>query len=578
MNTIIPKYALSLQSAITQLAQSHPLPQLTEKPIFDAPSTLDTLLKSGFDSLNLDDLSLDKNLFFNAIITDVLNSYMETYLDEKDSSEAPSAPTTTNAESTYLHHLLLVLDVSLALGNHFSVMSCPMQTLNTILLTCCPTDFAVNQFGRVFFSEAGRQRRLAITLNKPLVGKARPGSTLLQIGNNMIPKLFNEFEENDYFSARLRFFVQNSIDVADKLSLDYDWRLNSLDGLYTGYSKTRGWPSRRSLSASSTTSKHIFVSYMAISLWITSFKSPEDMGKELATLFNRQRNGTNILDELSRLVKSLAILGRRNHKKTPKSNDKPAEYECDWILDADEFALQLKRRDSLNSLLFQILIILDYMLQFNLKNIESTMKKVQLKNSKCKRPSMFNGYFTSDAFRQNLEKLKADVLQLLDVHDQRLMNHILEDTEAVWRSMKLQQFSHPDIKQIQSLSESKKRKYEEYLKDCNENPFEKKKAYFHEMGVPRLSRAWKSKTGLAHIKEGMSDEKELLESYKDELYMAEGKVEEKRQEVQKSEGLENSAEVKEELEGEIRDKNLINWKMLRLSRSRGGWTAELQTN
>ncbi|QPG75406.1 hypothetical protein FOA43_002760 [Brettanomyces nanus] len=547
---------MTLVEAVSRLLELYPLESLKSTPIFDEPQTLEIFQTVGMRDLTID---ADQLVYFNAKLTEVLEQYMEKYL-KKDLD---------NLE--YTHRLLIVLDLSILIGNTHSIKACPMQTLNTILLVCCPVDLAVSQFTDSVF--ANHRRRKALTLDNSLIGKAKPGSTLLQIGNNLLPKLVNQFQENDIFAGELRAFITNAIDINDRLSLASDWKINQLKGFYEGASKSRNWVKISSLPDGSPASSYVYANYLRLCLWFTTKKDIKDL-----------------IDDI---VQVASVAAAHTHSRKPSPDDNPLAWlsqvakqsdklessrcyaseniEPDWILDKDEFTEQLKSKKNSVALHIQLAIMIDFISQFNLRNIQAVKAKLQAKNTKYKTlPAVFNSFFTSEIVKRKLSST-AEYIYDENKWYGDLTKHLLIDTESTWKFMKIQQFNHPELTELGAISTPKKRKFDEYMHVCSETPFEKAKPYFHKMGLPRLSRVWKLQTGLDQIKSQVKDPNQILQDFKDDLYMAKGKEEAVKEQLKKEQDPENIKKLKLELDETTSSSDLLTWKTLRLSRTCGEW-------
>ena len=229
--------------------------------------------------------------------------------------------------------------------------------------------------------------------------------------------------------------------------------------------------------------------------------------------------------------------------------------QCDWVLNQEEFGLQL-RDDNKNMFAFvgQLVILLDYISRFCSSHIRVVMDKLARRKLKFKRPAVYDSAIESVYLYKQMQHFKMQILQALDEHESLIVSHILGYTEDTWELMKLQQFNHPDLEVLKQHSASKKRKLDEYMQDCEKNTFKKRKPYFHKLGTARLSRVWRTETGLDNLKKSLKNKEETLEGYKDDIYMAEGSLEEKKGQLKRLEKEKKQLEEEEKKQLERKEK------------------------
>lgn len=135
--------------------------------------------------------------------------------------------------------------------------------------------------------------------------------------------------------------------------------------------------------------------------------------------------------------------------------------------------------------------------------------------------------------------------------------------EPMWIIWKLRQFVTDDL-QLNVIDANKKRKYDEYVDNCQVN----KTNYGFNMGTAKLSSIWKIKTGLSNLKQKDARYKleDLLDDYKMDLYRLDS-------EIKNTDGK-NPAQLKEWKE----ERERLNWKAMRVSQRLGYWTKFNQTN
>ena len=563
INKTILEYSQSILKASDELERKFSLDQIEKEPIFDSQVTKDVLSDSGLTSKENDAFGIDVGSFLNAAFAYSLYEAMKSHLKcKKDSLQAAKAE-----NDKYLHQLLCILDASIATSRHYNADSCPMNVFSTIMLVCCSSSFSVRRFGEVFFSRESSSRRLALTHNNSLVGKAKPGSTLLQLGNNLIPKLYDQFEENNIFTAKLHLFIQSALGIGDKLSLASDWVVNRHRGLYQGLVESRNWPSSPP-STMSLPYQRIFTDYGKLMNWFTS-QSVEDNLKMIINVLQKESRGSfrekdleaENLYNFRRSIKWLKqdidkiLHPERNfHQGMPLSSEY-LEYEgksrqCEWVLNQGEFGLQL-RNDCKNmiTLMGQLVILVDYISRFCAPHVRVVMDKLARRKLKFKKPAAYDSVIENTHFYKEMQQFKAQILGMMEKSESTVFKHILEHTESNWELMKLQQFSHPDLENLKQHSASKKRKLDEYMQSCEDSSFKKKKPYFHKVGTARLSRVWRTETGLDNLKRGLKNKDETLEGYKDDIYMAEGALEEKKGQLKQLEKeMEKMKKEREDME------------------------------
>lgn len=542
INKTILEYSQSILKASDELERKFSLDQIEKEPIFDSQVTKHVLSDSGLTSKDKDAFGIDVGSFLNAAFTYALYETMESHLKcKKDSLQAAKSE-----DDKYLHQLLCILDTSIATGRHYNADSCPMNVFSIIMLVCCTSSFSVRRFGEVFFSRESSSRRLALTLNNSLVGKVKPGSTLLQLGNNLIPKLYDQFEENNIFTAKLHLFIQSALGIGDKLSLASDWVVNRHRGLYQGLVESRNWPSSPP-STMSLPYQRIFTDYGKLMNWFTS-QSVEDNLKMIINVLQKESRGSfrekdleaENLYNFRRSIKWLKqdidkiLHPERNfHQGMPLSSEY-LEYEgksrqCEWVLNQGEFGLQL-RNDCKNmiTLMGQLVILVDYISRFCAPHVRVVMDKLARRKLKFKKPSAYDSVIENIHFYKEMQQFKRQILGMMGKSESTVFKHILGHTESNWELMKLQQFSHPDLENLKQHSASKKRKLDDYMQSCEDSSFKKKKPYFHKVGTARLSRVWRTGIGLDNLKRSLKNKDETLEGYKDDIYMAEGALEDKK--------------------------------------------------
>ncbi|KAG7861386.1 hypothetical protein KL919_002120 [Ogataea angusta] len=553
MDALVEQYASGLKEAILAFAGRLDPNEMAESLYYEN-SDLTAALDAVFSTLDIDTLTVDKILLFNGIFTKSLLQV------EESEGGGPKEPT------LFLAQTLLLLDSSIYLSfvKYSGLNPVPMQTLNSIMLLS-PTDFVVDTFGPVFFSHGSVDRRLKLTLHNTLVGKAKPGSTLLQIGNVLLPRLLGQLESHDIFAAQLMVFITNAFDINDKLLLTSDWKLNDFNKTYLEFSKSRKWPSNANRNPARRTND-AFQEYMVLALYFTTdFKRlVEELNAHRGGRYSK--TGLPLIDNCKKLVKTIKEMDAQEpapklgsmHELTAEEHSQlvdsfaAKEYECDWLLNADEFGVQLRQPSRRWAVIFQIYVMVSFIYDLTDAKWTKVLGDINAKYKKFRKPE-FDAMLANDSVKSQL----VEVLTEIERHYasyfpafHRILKHVVDNTEIRWRALKLKQFNHENLADLEALSNNKKRKLDEHL---DKEP-EIKAPYTYKLGTAKLSQIWSVKTGLTEIERKLADPQELLENYKDELYFVEGSLQ--------------SGEKSEEL---LEKQELLTWKKQRLERGLGGW-------
>ncbi|KAG7824309.1 hypothetical protein KL942_002407 [Ogataea angusta] len=553
MDALVEQYASGLEEAILAFAGRLDPNEMAESLYYEN-SDFTAALDVVFSTLDIDTLTVDKILLFNGIFTKSLLQV------EESEGGGPKEPTLLLAQT------LLLLDSSIYLSfvKYSGLNPVPMQTLNSIMLLS-PTDFVVDTFGPVFFSHGSVDRRLKLTLHNTLVGKAKPGSTLLQIGNVLLPRLLGQLESHDIFAAQLMVFITNAFDINDKLLLTSDWKLNDFNKTYLEFSKSRKWPSNANRNPARRTND-AFQEYMVLALYFTTdFKRlVEELNAHRGGRYSK--TGLPLIDNCKKLVKTIKEMDAQEpapklgsmHELTAEEHSQlvdsfaAKEYECDWLLNADEFGVQLRQPSRRWAVIFQIYVMVSFIYDLTDAKWTKVLGDINAKYKKFRKPE-FDAMLANDSVKSQL----VEVLTEIERHYasyfpafHRILKHVVDNTEIRWRALKLKQFNHENLADLEALSNNKKRKLDEHL---DKEP-EIKAPYTYKLGTAKLSQIWSVKTGLTEIERKLADPQELLENYKDELYFVEGSLQ--------------SGEKSEEL---LEKQELLTWKKQRLERGLGGW-------
>ncbi|GME76241.1 unnamed protein product [[Candida] boidinii] len=166
-------------------------------------------------------------------------------------------------------------------------------------------------------------------------------------------------------------------------------------------------------------------------------------------------------------------------------------------------------------------------------------------------------------FLKNLQGSIINHYREYDPEYAEILEYIGLVCEPMWIIWKLRQFVTDDL-QLNVIDPNKKRKYDEYIDNCQVN----KTNYGFNMGTAKLSSIWKIKTGLSNLKQKDARYKleDLLDDYKMDLYRLDS-------EIKNADGK-NPAQLKEWKE----ERERLNWKAMRVSQRLGYWTKFHQTN
>ncbi|KAH3665695.1 hypothetical protein OGAPHI_003883 [Ogataea philodendri] len=549
MDALVEQYSTGLVDGLLALVEASSLDTL-----FYQDQRLKSAVDNLFVSFDMESLKVDKIVLFNGIFT---NCVLQ--LDTKFSEGEPNID-----KRLVLSLLLLDTSIYLAFEKYSGLNPVPMQTLNSLMLLN-RLEFVVESFGPVFFSKSSEDRQLKLTLGNSLVGKAKPGSTLLQIGNVLLPRLLGQIESHDVFATNLVVFITNAFDINDKLLLTSDWKINPFDRTYLDFSKSRKWPATANRNPNRRTAD-AFHEYMVLALYFTT-----DFNRLVEEL-NAYRGGRYgktaipMVENCKKLVKIIKELDSQsaapkqgiNHRLTAEEETLlvnsflAKNYECDWLLNADEFAMQLNQSRRRLAIAFQIYVMVSFLYDLTETKWSRLMTEINAKYKKFRKPD-FEVMLTNDSVKSSL----AEVLTEIERHYaayypgfHRVLKHVVDNTEIRWRALKLRQFNHESLADLRALSDDKKRKLDEHLAAEHAT----RAFYVHKMGTPRLSQIWGAQTGLEEIQSKLADPEEILDNYKDELYFVEGNLA----------SDENNQELKEKQE-------LLTWKKQRLERGLGGW-------
>lgn len=249
--------------------------------------------------------------------------------DEDDENEQQENLLKINSlNDKFMSKIFILLDYAIYINSVKDYNSYSTQTLNTILVYFCSTDFLLSTFAPYFFSKENESRRLQLTEHNTLVGKNKAGSRLLSIYHNVVPRLPITYMEDDLFTQNLRSFISDAFEISDKLSLSQDWNLSKFQNIYDIYTKSKVFAN---LTAKSNQRKSaedfIFKEYMLLMKYLTTTSIQEMIHQINQSNDNNKR--LNVIDRINNL--SSRTNGPIFHEtlKMPLSSN----YDPDWTLD-----------------------------------------------------------------------------------------------------------------------------------------------------------------------------------------------------------------------------------------------------
>ncbi|GME69560.1 unnamed protein product [[Candida] boidinii] len=510
------------------------------------------------------------------------------------------------AQNKLLFQLLILLDFAIYTSKIESLKWLPMDTFNHVMMQSS-IDFITNKFGYVVIvKDSNSSRRLNLTDNNTLDGKRKPGSSLLQIGNCILPKLLQNIKEHEIFAAKLRLFMIDSFAINDKVLLNKEWSVNNYNEFYTRDLKNSSkWPkSYNSVNNNNgrnprirLTIDNIYPEYLKLMGYFTDLSETlKDINKapptsrgvtSLCKSLDALKNVCSIIFKLdkeqeSEIKKKYIQLNNEDYHMS-KLKDKTEEeiiiisesyrnkiFECEWILSDEKFRQQTRLFKNRRSILSQCFLVLQFFINCEVDNwgkmIADANKKFETKKSLVNTNFKFPVMLTNKNVAIYLKDLQTDIInhyREYDLEYAEILEYIGMVCEPMWIIWKLRQFVTDDL-QLNVIDPGKKRKYDEYIENCQVN----KKNYGFNMGTAKLSSIWKIKTGLTNLKQkdARYNLEELLDDYKMDLYRLDS-------EINNTDGK-NPTQLKEWKE----ERERLNWKAMRVAQRLGYWTKFNQTN
>ncbi|OWB57895.1 hypothetical protein B5S28_g3874 [[Candida] boidinii] len=510
------------------------------------------------------------------------------------------------AQNRLLFQLLILLDFAIYISKIESLKWLPMDTFNHVMMQSS-IDFITNKFGYVVIvKDSNSSRRLNLTDNNTLDGKRKPGSSLLQIGNCILPKLLQNIKEHEIFAAKLRLFMIDSFAINDKVLLNKEWTVNNYNEFYTRDLKNSSkWPKSYNSANNNNgrnprirlTIDNIYPEYLKLMGYFTDLSETlKDINKppptsrgvtSLCNSLDALKNVCSIIFKLDKeqeneIKKKYIHLNNEDYHISKLKNRTEEEiiiisesyknkiFECEWILSDEKFRQQTRLFKNRRSILSQCFLILQFFINCEVDNwgkiIEDANNKFETKKSLVNTNFKFPVMLTNKNVSMFLKNLQGSIINHYREYDPEyaeILEYIGLVCEPMWIIWKLRQFVTDDL-QLNVIDPNKKRKYDEYIDNCQVN----KTNYGFNMGTAKLSSIWKIKTGLSNLKQKDARYKleNLLDDYKMDLYRLDS-------EIKNADGK-NPAQLKEWKE----ERERLNWKAMRVSQRLGYWTKFHQTN
>ncbi|OWB72023.1 hypothetical protein B5S31_g1724 [[Candida] boidinii] len=510
------------------------------------------------------------------------------------------------AQNRLLFQLLILLDFAIYISKIESLKWLPMDTFNHVMMQSS-IDFITNKFGYVVIvKDSNSSRRLNLTDNNTLDGKRKPGSSLLQIGNCILPKLLQNIKEHEIFAAKLRLFMIDSFAINDKVLLNKEWTVNNYNEFYTRDLKNSSkWPKSYNSANNNNgrnprirlTIDNIYPEYLKLMGYFTDLSETlKDINKppptsrgvtSLCNSLDALKNVCSIIFKLDKeqeneIKKKYIHLNNEDYHISKLKNRTEEEiiiisesyknkiFECEWILSDEKFRQQTRLFKNRRSILSQCFLILQFFINCEVDNwgkiIEDANNKFETKKSLVNTNFKFPVMLTNKNVSMFLKNLQGSIINHYREYDPEyaeILEYIGLVCEPMWIIWKLRQFVTDDL-QLNVIDPNKKRKYDEYIDNCQVN----KTNYGFNMGTAKLSSIWKIKTGLSNLKQKDARYKleDLLDDYKMDLYRLDS-------EIKNADGK-NPAQLKEWKE----ERERLNWKAMRVSQRLGYWTKFHQTN
>lgn len=554
--------------------------------IIDAAKEISTLVNDS----NLPD---DKQSILNYITGKYLLSLHEKYVntilnkekkdiddeedddDEIDDNEAIDRLEQINKINDFnLRNIFTIIDLSIHIDENYSDYNCfAMHTFVIIISYLFPINFIIENFSPIFFDNKCKDRLLLLTKGNKLQGKVKPGSRLLVIYKQIVNKIPTFEYGNEEIIAKFRHFILNSLEISDKLTQSSDWHMSnkSINGYYSSFESFYNIKKINLVAPTTFKNKNnprnLFNEYISLMKFLTTSTESEliqSINKGFNTSSSNINNNSSQLklwyiDNINRSLNSIQQFDHRKLIKIPLNNKNDKQFK--WILDEDNFNQQLKTFDFYYSIKIQMIILINFFNEITVDKWKKDSEIIHKEYSKFRKPEPLTNPITSveakrkisDWYIYSINGFKQKNFHYNEIKD------LLEKNEKTFTKMKLKNFSHPEIEQINQNLESKKRKLEDYISESNDlekSITNKRPKFIHKMGTPKITKLWEAEK-ISEWKDG----NDILESVKDDIYFARGKYEENPKDEENSETYKR-----------------LCWKGLRSIKESGNWLQLSKTN
>lgn len=420
-----------------------------------------------------------------------------------------------------LQHIIVLHDISIYFDEQSPDGCFLMQCFYSITVNNTILDQELfDKFSSWFFNPANDFRLLKLTRGNTLLGKARPGSKLLSLFNQIDRIIQNFLPNNLTHLNQYRSLILNSFEINDKLSKSLDWSMNN------------------SLKHTSADNLNKF------------FGVIEELSKDLPNFmlqFNQgiNRNVVIIRNTLTKL------------KSIPVEKDNLC-FDLQWLPD---LANQLKFENKFQTFVIQMLIIFNSICNMQHAQIDDLIKRAQFEFPKkfklpahlSYKPNNNTPAATNKRSADLLRDLKRIIIQLKSMLPEEYVSALtysLDDNEKTWTLMKLKSFNHPQVEAINHIYQENEQsptiKLESYLQSHNSSKITK-----FRVPKSKLSKLINHEPILDSLKNSIDQNK--LDDIKDEIYMTRGQLEA---------SSEDTSETKQKL-------NHLIWKEAKLERDNG---------
>lgn len=451
-------------------------------------------------------------------------------------------------DQTLTCRLLLIVDLSIyaTAQGHCSVQL-PMEIVASIFNKTC-IEFISQGFGKRLLSSG--KRKAALNCNGTLIGKKKPGSTLLSLAHDFIHRSYQFIGDVEEFSGMLRLFVCDSLKLGDSMVSNKLWEVNNSDFYYTLAKNFFTRADEKSFKYGQLYSDYLNVQeFFADPFKVFGSKkfgkkseNSVDFYIDVLKFFLRDLMR---MDTSRQRADQFLILDRQQsqvEREKILSEFQTRLYDCDTVVTPEVFNVKIAQPHFRHYLLTQAFVMTHFMhtLCEDMQRPAGTMHKYPVSY----RNRTWSGFFS------NTKREISAHFREFDPQFSLTLASAVETTECEWVSWKVQGFPERFGEMSPSFSSEEMEKTFQAFNVF----YQFKKQFSHSMGTPQLSRLWKQSTGL---------EKLLVESNAEEL-----KLEEMKSELLRVDSLVDG-DPKPDL---VEKRNRIHWQTLRLARKMGDWS------